>query len=385
MLDAPPGAGPLQALLGDVAMSAFDLARADRQPVGQSLAVVQVVGASAEIAVAGSHGRMLVVDFGRLATSGKRPQNGVETPAFERLLLRLHPGAARGWVGRDRRRGGAQVFADVIEINQVAALIAELLLDLADDPGRAVADRVNPGVRPEAGANRAGKQLAPGLFDPALDRARINRRAVPLRVRQRQLRLPPGQRFALALVLLLAARLDDRNHAAVRLDDDRLAKARRFRKLQIPTTAFVHRLGVGERDPLDRALADREAVVLLKLGARLREGLIGGEVDYGALQRPRTPERAHFRPEHEWTHPLRPGRVEDWRAGLGRSSCSLLARSFVRECHIISTMPRFQPPPRRTQHADFLALRSPACFAPRLMGPILPERLSGLAAPLGSR
>src|SRR5271167_1311454 len=47
------------------------------------------------------------------------------------------------------------------------------------------------------------------------------------------------------------------------------------------------------------------------------------------------------------------GRVGDWRAGLGRCLCSPLARSFVRECHIISTMPRFQPPPRRTQHADF--------------------------------
>ncbi len=29
------------------------------------------------------------------------------------------------------------------------------------------------------------------------------------------------------------------------------------------------------------------------------------------------------------------GRVGDWRAGLGRSSCSLLARSFVCECHTI--------------------------------------------------
>ena len=153
MLDTPPGAGPLQALLGDVAMGAFDLTRADWQLVGQSLAVVQVVGASAEIAMAGSHRRMLVVDFGRLATSGKRPQNGVETSAFERLLLRLHPGAARGRVGRDRFGSSGQVFADVIEINQIAALVAELLLDLADDPGRAVADRVNPGVRPEAGAN----------------------------------------------------------------------------------------------------------------------------------------------------------------------------------------------------------------------------------------
>jgi hypothetical protein len=153
MLDAPPGAGPLEALLGDVAMGAFDLARADRQSFGQGLAIVQLVGAIAEIAMAGPHGRVLVVGFGRLAMSRKRPQDGVETPTFELLLLCLHPGVARGRVGRDRRRGGGQVFADVVEINQVAALIAELLLDLADNPGRAVADRVNPGVRPKAGAN----------------------------------------------------------------------------------------------------------------------------------------------------------------------------------------------------------------------------------------
>ena len=144
MLDAPPGAGPLEALLGDVAMSAFDLARADRQSFGQGLAIVQLVGASAEIAMAGSHGRMLVIDFGRLAMSGERAQDGVETPAFERVLLRLHPDLATRGVGRDRFGGGGQIFANVIEINQIAALVAELLLDLADDPWRAVADRVNP-------------------------------------------------------------------------------------------------------------------------------------------------------------------------------------------------------------------------------------------------
>jgi hypothetical protein len=32
------------------------------------------------------------------------------------------------------------------------------------------------------------------------------------------------------------------------------------------------------------------------------------------------------------------GRVGDWRAGLGRSLCSQLTRSFVCECHTISTM-----------------------------------------------
>src|SRR5271166_2801659 len=110
----------------------------------QGLAIVQLVGASAEIAMAGSHRRMLVIDFGGLAISGERPQDGVETPAFERVLLRLQNGAARGRVGRDRFGGDGQVFANMIEINQIAALVAELLLDLPDDPWRAVADRVNP-------------------------------------------------------------------------------------------------------------------------------------------------------------------------------------------------------------------------------------------------
>ena len=119
--EAQPGAGPLEALLGDVAMGAFDLARADRQPFGQGLAIVQLASARAEVAMAGSHGRVLVIDLGGLAMSGKRPQDGVETPALERLLLRLHPAAARGRVGRDRFRSGGQIFADVIEINQVAA------------------------------------------------------------------------------------------------------------------------------------------------------------------------------------------------------------------------------------------------------------------------
>ena len=38
---------------------------------------------------------------------------------------------------------------------------------------------------------------------------------------------------------------------------------------------------------------------------------------------------------------------------------TLLSRPFVCECPTISTMPRFQPPPRRTQHADF-----PHCAPP---------------------
>ena len=47
------------------------------------------------------------------------------------------------------------------------------------------------------------------------------------------------------------------------------------------------------------------------------------------------------------------GRVEDWRAGLGRSLGSLLSRPFVCECPTISTVPRLQSPPRRTQLTGF--------------------------------
>jgi hypothetical protein len=41
-----------------------------------------------------------------------------------------------------------------------------------------------------------------------------------------------------------------------------------------------------QSNPLDRALADLEAVVLLQLDPRLSERLIGGKVGDGALQRP---------------------------------------------------------------------------------------------------
>ena len=70
------------------------------------------------------------------------------------------------------------------------------------------------------------------------------------------------------------------------------------------------------------------------------------------------------------------GRVEDWRAGLGRSLFPLLARPFVCECPSISAVPRFQPPPRRNAACGFPALRAPICFASRLMGPITLGQLS---------
>src|SRR5262245_27012474 len=79
------------------------------------------------------------------------------------------------------------------------------------------------------------------------------------------------------------------------------------------------------------------------------------------------------------------GRVGDWRAGLGRSLCSLLPRPFGCECHSISTMPRFQPPPRRTQHADFPHCAILFASRQRFMGPILPGRLSAVVGEPDSR
>src|ERR1700738_85128 len=61
-----------------------------------------------------------------------------------------------------------------------------------------------------------------------------------------------------------------------------------------------------------------------------------------------------------------PGRVEDWRAGLGR-------------CRATSPVPS-------TSNAacGFPALRSPICFTSRLMGPILLGRLSACRVALDS-
>src|SRR5208282_6075712 len=196
----------LQTLLRDIAMRAFDLARSDRQSVSQGLAIVQLLPATAQIAMASTHGGLFVVDFRPFAMTGERLQRRVETALSERVLVPLHPGFPRGG-GRDRLGGGAQIFTNMIEIYQIAALIAELLLDLAHDPRRAVADRMNPRVRSEAGANRAIQQVLSGDFHAALDRAGVDRRHAPLGVRQRELRLSPRQGLALALVFLIATRL----------------------------------------------------------------------------------------------------------------------------------------------------------------------------------
>ncbi len=61
------------------------------------------------------------------------------------------------------------------------------------------------------------------------------------------------------------------------------------------------------------------------------------------------------------------GRVERWRGGLGRRLCSPLARSFVCECHSISTVLRFHLPLIKpdVQISCIRLSDKDSCFRPR--------------------
>ena len=92
-------------------MRTFDLTGADRQIVGQGVKIVQVVPPTAQIAMASAHRRLIVVYFGSFDVAGERRQRLIETPGFERFLLRVHPGVKRRGVLRNRLGGGAQILA----------------------------------------------------------------------------------------------------------------------------------------------------------------------------------------------------------------------------------------------------------------------------------
>ncbi len=123
---------------------------------------------------------------------------------------------------------------------------------------------------------------------------------------QGYLGLFPQQRFAFALVLLGGIRLDNRNHPAIRLRDNILVPARRFRKNRGNLARHEDGLGMAKSDPLDRALRSLDSIVLLQLERHLSEGLIGGEIGDRALQRPRTTPRSNFGATHERAHAFIP-------------------------------------------------------------------------------
>jgi hypothetical protein len=63
-----------------------------------------------------------------------------------------------------------------------------------------------------------------------------------------------------------------------------LVTTRRFGKIERRPTGLEHVPAVAENDPLDRALSNHKAVVLLQFDPRESERLIGGKIGDGALQ-----------------------------------------------------------------------------------------------------
>jgi len=87
---------------------------------------------------------------------------------------------------------------------------------------------------------------------------------------------------------LARGRLHDRDHPTIGLRDDVLVTPRGLRKLLAIQVGFglgMHGLGMAQSDPLDRALADLETVMLKQFEPRLSERLIGGKVDDRPLKR----------------------------------------------------------------------------------------------------
>src|ERR1700675_2167082 len=82
-------------------MRAFDLSGADRQIIGQGFAIVQLISATYQIAMASAHWSLVVVHFRSFEMTSECLQRLVETPGFERVLLRVHPGLLRGGLGRN--------------------------------------------------------------------------------------------------------------------------------------------------------------------------------------------------------------------------------------------------------------------------------------------
>ena len=80
VLDEPPGAGKLQALLRDITMRAFDFSGADRKSFGEGLAIVQLASAGAEIAMADADRSLLVAHIQTFAMGKQRAENRAGAP-----------------------------------------------------------------------------------------------------------------------------------------------------------------------------------------------------------------------------------------------------------------------------------------------------------------
>jgi len=217
----PPCARGLQALLNNVAVCAFNLARADGKALRHGALIVELVWAMAQVSVALSCRRIAIGKVGFFKMWLQGLQDLVGLPRFEPCLLLVHPSRfCLGILGHGRR-SRTQVFAHMIEIQQVTALRTKLRFDLICDPWRTVAYRMDRGVPAKTCLNGARQELLSGASHVALQGAAIGQCLAPMRVRQTNLGFFSVQSLATASILSGVVRLDDGHHPAVHLDNDR--------------------------------------------------------------------------------------------------------------------------------------------------------------------
>ena len=88
-------------MISDEAVSAFDIDGDDRKSFKKRTKIVQMVSASAEVAIKGSNKRVIVVEFERIEMYGERMKNDVETNVFERIIMSIDTDVACERVERD--------------------------------------------------------------------------------------------------------------------------------------------------------------------------------------------------------------------------------------------------------------------------------------------
>jgi len=265
-------------------MGAFNLARADGKTLHHGALVVELVLAMAQVSVALSYWRIAIrnVRFFKMWLKGL--QYFVGLLRFEPSLLFVHPGRSCRVIVGNRRGGRTQVFAHMVEIQQVTALRAKLRFDLVCDPRGTIAYRMDRGAPAKAGLCGARQDLLTGGINVALQGAAIGQCLAPMGVRQTNLGLFPVQFLALALVLSRVVRLDDRHHPAVHLDDDSGTAA----TLKGPTRPYLlggleYPLGMALCDVPNGAFAEDDTVVFDKFVHDLGERQVCSKIGDSAL------------------------------------------------------------------------------------------------------
>jgi len=115
---------------------------------------------------------------------------------------------------------GAEVIADMEEVQEIASVLAKPFFDLIGNPARAVSDGVQLAMATKACSACGVEENPSGLGRIAFKRAAIRQGLTASGMRQGDPGFLPAQMFALAPVSLGHIRVHHRNHATVHLGND---------------------------------------------------------------------------------------------------------------------------------------------------------------------